>query len=77
MLREFDVKKEYSDLDIDVEILKSNFSQLDQNISQNDLTVRLTQVDAAFFNRSNNQKWGNKAVSGFLNDLFNTNVFVY
>jgi ribosomal protein L20A (L18A) len=74
-----------ADLDIDIEkvkeVLKEKVSEEEfknfEKVNNETLSERLKTADATSYNMSDNHNWGNKAIAGILNDIFNTDIFQY
>jgi len=72
-LREFDVKKFDADLDIDLDLV-SDIIEEEPTMSLEDALIK---TDACYFNQSMNHNWGNKAVAGLLNFIYDKNIFTH
>ena len=76
LIREFNVKKIDSDVDIDIELLKKELD-IKSDVIQEDLDYLLERRDAYCYNEGRHNKWGNKAIALLLNELFGEELFTY
>jgi len=78
-IREFEETIYDSVIDIDLnkvkDLIKNEVQNIDKSIS--DLNTLIENSGPCYYNQSMNHNWGNKAIAGLLNELFNTSLFEY